>query len=68
MLKLINLLASLCQLVTYLLEKYDAKRRKEKYEKTTANPNSEWVNGFGVRSETKDSDPTKTHSGELYCL
>jgi hypothetical protein len=64
MIKLINLLTSIFQLVTYILNKYDKKRREAKYEEVTNNPNSEWVNGFGVRAETKSSDPTKAPPGE----
>ena len=60
MLKLINLLTSIFQLVTYILNKYDKKRREERYEEVTNNPNSEWVNGFGVRAKTESPDPTKT--------
>ena len=60
MFKLINLLTSIFQLVTYILNKYDKKRREERYEEVTNNPNSEWVNGFGVRAKTESSDPTKT--------
>lgn len=63
MFKLINLLTSIFQLVTYILNKYDKKRREERYEEVTNNPNSEWVDGFGVRRETKD-DPSKTNTRE----
>lgn len=59
MFKLINLLTSIFQLVAYILNKYDKKRREERYEEVTNNPNSEWVNGFGVRAKTESPDPTK---------
>ena len=59
MFKLINLLTSIFQLVTYILNKYDKKRREERYEEVTNNSNSEWVNGFGVREKTESPDPTK---------
>ena len=59
MIKLINLLTSIFQLVTYILNKYSEKRQEKKYEEARNSPADVWSAGFGVRRET-DDDPPKT--------
>lgn len=57
--KILNLLLLLSQVVTWILNKYTEKKREEKYENARDDTTNVWVDGFGVRRETKN-DPTKT--------
>ena len=61
MASLIRLLSLLLQLVTVALNKYSEKKTEAKYEEVRNNPTDVWVDGFGVRRETKD-DSTKTNT------
>lgn len=58
--KILNLLLLLSQAVTWILNKYVEKETEKKYENARDNTANVWVDGFGVRRETKD-DPTKTN-------
>lgn len=59
MIRLIQLLTLLLEIVTTFINKYNAAQQRKKYEEVNSNPTNQWVNGFGVRQQTKD-DPTKT--------
>lgn len=59
--KLISLLTLLAQALTFLLNKYSEKETEKKYEEVRNSPNNVWVDGFGMRHESKD-DSTKTHT------
>lgn len=61
MTSLIKLLSLLLQLVTVALNKYSEKKTEAKYEEVRDNTANVWVDGFGVRRETKD-DSTKTNT------
>ena len=61
MTSIIRLLSLLIQLVTVALNKYSEKKTEAKYEEARNDPTNVWVDGFGMRRETKD-DPTKTNT------
>lgn len=54
MTKIIYLLTLIAQAVTFFINKYTEKKTEERYEEARTSTNDVWVDGFGMRRETKD--------------
>jgi hypothetical protein len=61
--KILYLLTLFAQAVTFFINKHTERETEKKYEEARTTPNDVWVDGFGMRRETKD-DPTKTSADQ----